>query len=367
MNQATAAPLSIHELEEVLRRILGQEHALPEDWEPQATTYDLPRFHSEAEFLVCFEAAVRQMLTQEIHDPPRLRALLAGCGQPYDYARLGHPLSTVYELYLLRSLTGAGRAVTFASRTKAFLAPIEARGTDPSPVRLYAAGHLPLSAAKQAALREQQVEIHEDWTGPLPAAAPGTLTIYVSDAPPAKDTLEQIQADAVSCPVDEGGVLLIRQGAALDPQKIQLIRKRTVAALLAANAKTELLRLAGLPVPPQPPAVSEADCDALLLGIFPQMRASAYFCTGLAAEAAVFSATAAVVADQNTVTLFYAENGYGGTGQLIAEILPQDGLIAPAPLPVLTQNAQGQTVTLVDRVIAALPALRGGPACVFLE
>src|SRR3954447_5581370 len=183
MNQATAAPLSL-ELEEVFLRILGQEHALPEDWEPQATTYDLPRFHSEAEFLVCFEAAVRQMLTQEIHDPPRLRALLADCGQPYDYARLGHPLSTVYELYL-RSLTGAGRAVTFASRTKAFLAPIETRGTDPSPVRLYAAGRLPLSSAKQAALREQQVEIYEYWASPLPKVAPGTLTIYVSGAPPA--------------------------------------------------------------------------------------------------------------------------------------------------------------------------------------
>ncbi|HSS49406.1 MAG TPA: hypothetical protein VLX28_10700, partial [Thermoanaerobaculia bacterium] len=226
-------PLSIHQLEEVLRRILGQEHALPEDWEPHATTYDLPRFHSEAEFLTRFEAAALQMLTQEIHDPPRLRALLTSCGHPYDYARLGHPLSTVYELYL-RYLTGAGHVVSFASQTKAFLAPIEARRAVPSPVRLYAAGRLPLSAAKQAALREQQVEIHENWTGPLPEAAPGTLTIYASDAPPAKDTLARIQADAVSCPIDEGGVLLIRQGTPLDDplnlKQIQLIRKRTVAA-----------------------------------------------------------------------------------------------------------------------------------------
>ncbi|MFY9825582.1 MAG: PLP-dependent transferase [Thermoanaerobaculia bacterium] len=308
------------------------------------------------------------MLTQEIHDPPRLRALLAGCGHPYDYARLGHPLSTVYELYL-RHLTGAGRVVAFASRTKAFLAPIEARRTEHSPVRLYAASRLPLSAARQAALREQQVEIYENWTGPLPEATPGTLTIYVSDEPPAKDTLEQIQADAVACPVDEGGVLLIRQGAPLEPQKIQLIRKRTVAALLAANAKTELQRLAGLPVPPAPPAVSEADCDALLRGIFPQMRASACFCTGLAAEAAVFSATAAELADQAAVTLFYAANCYGGTHQLIDEILRLDGLITPRPLAVLDPNApEGQKeVTLVDRVIEALPALQGGPACLFLE
>jgi cystathionine beta-lyase/cystathionine gamma-synthase len=360
-----SASLSLDQLGRILRRILGQDHALPDDWEAEATTYDLPRFHSEAEFLDRFERAGEQILAQDVHDPARLRALLVDCGQPYDYARLGHPLSTVYELYLQR-LTGAERAVSFASRTKAFLAPIEAREPHArGPVRLYAAGRLPLSEAGQAALRAEQVEIHEQWTGPLPAPVPGTLTLYAGEEPPEAVALDQIQADAVSCPVDEGGVLLIRHAAGLDPKRLQLIRKRTVAALLAANAKTELLRLLGLPVPaaaPTPPAVREADCDELLRAIFPEMRASAYFCTGLAAEAAVFSAAAAVLAAGRPVTLFYAENGYGGTGQLITEVLAQDGLIAPAPLPVLARN-----VTLVERVIESLPALAGGPACLFLE
>jgi cystathionine beta-lyase/cystathionine gamma-synthase len=362
MSQTMAASLSAGELERIFQRILGQDGALPEDWEAEATTYDLPRFHSEAEFLDRFERAGRQILEQDIQDPSRLRALLADCGHPYDYARLGHPLSTVYELYL-QALTGAERAVSFASRTKAFLAPIEARQPHaPGPVRLYAAGRLPLSEARQAALRTQQVEIQEDWTGPLPEPMPGTLTLYASGEPPETIALGQIQADAVSCPVEEGGVLLVRQAEGLDPKAIQLIRKRTVAALLAANAKTELQRLVGLPVPPAPPAAREADCDELLRAIFPQMRASAYFCTGLAAEAAVFSATAAVLAPASRVTLFYAENGYGGTGQLITEILARDGLITPAPLPVLAEN-----VTLVERVIESLPSLQGGPACVFLE
>ncbi|HEX3527042.1 MAG TPA: PLP-dependent transferase [Thermoanaerobaculia bacterium] len=366
MNQATVASLSIDQLERVLQRILGQEGALPEDWEAEATTYDLPRFHSEAEFLDRFESAGQRILAEEIHDAPRLRALLAGCGHPYDYARLGHPLSTVYELYL-RARTGAERAVSFASRTKAFLAPIEAPGRT-GPVRLYAAGRLPLSDARKAALRGQQVEIHENWTGPLPAPVPGTLTLYVSDGPPEDPALAKIPADAVGCPVDEGGVLLLRPSAGLNPKEIQLIRKRTVAALLAANAKTELLRLVGLPVPADAPTVTEADCDELLRAIFPQLRASAYFCTGLAAEAAVFSATvlAAVSGARSRVTLFYAENGYGGTGQLITEILARD-LIEPAPLRVLGKNDQGQDVTLIDRVIESLPALHGGPACVFLE
>jgi cystathionine beta-lyase/cystathionine gamma-synthase len=364
MDQATAVSLSIDQLERVLQRILGQEGALPGDWEAEATTYDLPRFHSEAEFLDRFERAGQQILAEDVHDAPRLRALLADCGHPYDYARLGHPLSTVYELYL-RVRTGFERAVSFASRTKAFLAPIEAPGRT-GPLRLYAAGRLPLSEAKHAALRTQQVEIHESWTGPLPPPVPGTLTLYVSEGPPEDPALAKIQADAVSCPVDEGGVLLLRQAAGLEPKAIQLIRKRTVAALLAANAKTELLRLVGLPVPAAPPAVREADCDELLRGIFPQMRASAYFCTGLAAEAAVFSATATVLAARSRVTLFYAENGYGGTGQLITEILSRD-LIEPAPLRVLGKNDQGRDVTLVDRVIESLPALHGGPACLFLE
>jgi len=100
MNQATIASLSIDQLERVLQRILGQEGALPDDWDAEATTYDLPRFHSEAEFLDRFERAGQQILEEDIHEPARLRALLAGCGHPYDYARLGHPLSTVNELYL---------------------------------------------------------------------------------------------------------------------------------------------------------------------------------------------------------------------------------------------------------------------------
>ncbi len=372
MNQATVASLSIDQLERVLQRILGQEGALPDDWEAEATTYDLPRFHSEAEFLDRFERAGQQILAEDIHDAPRLRALLADCGHPYDYARLGHPLSTVYELYL-RARTGAERAVSFASRTKAFLAPIEAPGRT-GPLRLYAAGRLPLSDAKKAALRAQHIEIHESWTGPLPAIipapVPGTLTLYVSEGPPEDPALAKIPADAVSCPVEEGGVLLLRQSAGLNPKEIQLIRKRTVAALLAANAKTELLRLVGLPVPEAQPAVTEADCDELLRGIFPQLHASAYFCTGLAAEAAVFSATAtvltAVLPARSRVKLFYAENGYGGTGQLITEILARD-LIDPAPLRVLGKNDKGQDVTLIDRVIESLPALHGGPACLFLE
>lgn len=368
MRQTQAVSLSADQLKEVLRRIL-QDRILPEDWEAEATTYDLPRLHSnsdflesEARFLDLFERAGQRILAEDIHDPLRLRGLLAACDHPYDYARLGHPLSTVYELYL-RVLTGAQRVVSFASRTKAFLAPIEARST-PGPARLYATGHLPLSEARRAALRGQQVEIHESWTGPLPDRVPGILTVFVSEERPEDLALATIQADAVGCPVDEGGVLLIQQAAEIDPVRIQLIRKRTVAALLAANTKTELLRLVGLPVPALPPAVDTARCDELLRNLFPEIRATAYFCTGLAAEAAVFSATAEVLAAE-PVHMLYAKNAYGGSVQLIGEILKREGLIEQVPLTVRT--AEDEDVTLVDRMIEFLPKLGDRPAFLFLE
>src|SRR5205085_11108353 len=98
-------------LAQVLPRLLGQAHALPEDWEPEATTYDLPRFHSEAEFTARFARAVDEILARDVRDPAELRALLADCGHPYDYARLGHPLSTILELYL-QARSGAARAVS---------------------------------------------------------------------------------------------------------------------------------------------------------------------------------------------------------------------------------------------------------------
>lgn len=369
-------PPSPERLIQVLQRILGPARALPEDWEPEATTYDLPRFQSEAEFAARFSRAVDQILDQDLRDPEALRALLFACGHPYDYARLGHPLSTVYELYM-QAKSGVARAVSFASRTKPFLAAIEAataaRGAPGSvaAVRLYAAGQLPLSADGKQALRRKGVELHEGWQGPLPAAPPGTaLTLYVSQGP-YTDDLMQHQADGICYALPHGGVLLIRQPAAIDAQRIQLVRKRTVAALLAADAKAELRRLAGLVEVPAATA-TERDCDALLVDLFPKVRECAYFCTGLAAEAAVFSATARVVRgsapeDAAPMKLFYAQNGYGGTGQLIAELLPAQERIEPAPLPVLGRDAAGRPVTLIDRFLDALPGLGGAPACLFLE
>ncbi len=368
---------------QVLQRILGQARAIPEDWEPEATTYDLPRFHSEAEFAGRVSRAVDQILDQDIRDPEALRALLFECGHPYDYSRLGHPLSTVYELYM-QAASGAARAVSFASRTKPFLAAIEAataaRGTAGSApaVRLYAADRLPLSEAGKQALRHKGVELHEEWQGPLPAPPPGTaLTLYVS-AGPYSDDLMQHQADGICYGLPHGGVLLIKRPLAIDAKHIQLLRKRTVAALLAADAKAELRRLAGLPEVPAASA-TEQDCSAQLVSLFPEVRECAYFCTGLAAEAAVFGATARVLqgsvqgsaqssgADAAPMRLFYAQNGYGGTCQLIAEILPAEERIEPAPLPVLGRDAAGRPFTLIDRFIDALPALGGRPACLFLE
>ena len=54
----------------------------------------------------------------------------------------------------------------------------------------------------------------------------------------------QHQADGICYAVPHGGVLLIRRPAAIDANKIQLIRKRTVAALLAACASTPVDRAA---------------------------------------------------------------------------------------------------------------------------
>ncbi|MBK7395932.1 MAG: PLP-dependent transferase [Myxococcales bacterium] len=160
-------------------------------------------------------------------------------------------------------------------------------------------------------------------------------------------------------------MLLIRDAARIAPYGIQLIRKRTVAALLAADARAELERVAGMAPTPLPEA-TPADCEAELRALFPQVEDSAYFCTGLGAEAAVFTGVADVLGPA-PIALFYAENGYGGTGQLISDLLSRGGQIQPRPLAVLGRDATGRRLTLVDRVLAALAELGGAPACVFLE
>ncbi len=348
-------PLSLDDLRLLWRSLLAEPGKVPEDWEPPVTTYDLPRFCGEPEFLERFHLAARQILSG--HDAP---SALFACGIPYDYARLGSPFSTLYELYL-QTLTGAERVVSFASRTKAFLAPLEVVGRT-LPARIYCRGRLPISDDTRAMWRRRQVEFHEGWRGPLPEDDPGILTLFVADTAPEDTPLAELSADAVSCPVTDGGVLMIRRGDRFDADAIQLIRKRTVAALLAATAKAELTRLVGLDAPASPSA-STAECDEALAASLPAVEGAAYFCTGLAAEAAVFGAAADLVADGAPVRLFYAENGYGGTGQLIHDILSADEAITACPLPVM--GAGGET--FVDHVLARLEGSPVGPAVAFVE
>ncbi|HEY4059137.1 MAG TPA: PLP-dependent transferase [Kofleriaceae bacterium] len=330
-----------------LPRILA---ALPDDWDHRATTYDLFRF-SDTEFAARFEAALAEIAT--LHDPTKIRERLAAVGLPFDYARLGQPLSTVLEMYV-QSRTKAARVFSFASVTKPWLAVIESPKRK-LPVRIYAQGALRVSGEAKLA------EIHQNWRGELPARSNEVITVLVTDTPFTGD-VQASAADAICYAVPNGGMLLIRDDARIDPYGIQLIRKRTVSALLAADARAELERIAGV-APMVLPTATSVECDAALEGLFPQIRDSLFYCTGLAAEAAVFTAVGDVV---GPMTLFYAQNGYGGTGQLIADLLSRSGVITPRPLEVIGHDSAGRPVTLVDRVLAALASIDGA-ACVFLE
>jgi cystathionine beta-lyase/cystathionine gamma-synthase len=333
-------------LTKALPRILG---ALPDDWDHRATTYDLFRFDSDTAFAARFEAALGDIAG--LDEPRQIRERLAAVGLPFDYARLGQPLSTVLEMYV-QSRTNAARVFSFASVTKPWLSVIESPKRT-LPVRIYARGALRVSP--------KDVEIHERWGGELPARSPDVITLLVTEEPFTGD-VQDSAADAICYPVPNGGMLLIRDESRIDPYGIQLIRKRTLSALLAADARAELERIAGL-APTVLPEATPAECDAALQRLFPQIRESLYYCTGLAAEAAVFTAVGDVL---GPITLFYAQNGYGGTGQLIADLLARAGVIQPRPLEVIGRDAAGRPVTLVDRVLASLAA-HDGAACLFLE
>lgn len=360
--QGPRAPRSLV-LHEVLPRILGTAGALPDDWDVQATTYDLTRFHSEATFAERFFAVAERIVADDVRAPDTLRDMLATCGLPYDYARLGQPLSTLYEM-LVEAETGVPHAISFASVTKPYLSVVDAVD---GPVRIFADDVLPLSDTRKSLLRARGVELHEEHRGPIPRASTGILTLVVSEGPLTASLLES-EADAVCFSVFEGGVLLIRSPR-IDAAKIRVLRKRTAGALLASSALVELRGRVGLP-PLELPGAAPEQCDTLLGELFPEVRDSLFFCTGLAAEAAVFEAVADELVEahgSDKITFYYAQNGYGGTGQLLGDILPRGGRIVPAPLPVLDRDAAGNTVTLVERVVRELAALGGAPACLFLE
>lgn len=365
MAQATSSPaLSpsfAANLTTVLRRALGTPGAMPEDWDPRATTYDLPRFDSEAQFAERLDAVLARLVADDVAAPESIREALYGCGLPYDYARLGQPLSTVYEL-LLKAKTGASHVFSFASVTKPWRSVVEAPGRT-LPVFVFAEGELPVSADERARLGAQGVTLHEGHAGPAPSRDDG-ITVHVLSSPFTGDVRAQ-SADAICFAVPNGGVLLLRDEARIKASQVQLIRKRTVSALLAADALHALEREVSLP-PTSEAASTTTACDAKLRALFPEITEALYFCTGLAAEAAVFAAAAEVLGPA-PVTFFYAQNGYGGTGQLISEVLAPQTSLAPAPLPVLGTDPDGRPITLVDGILARLDALAGGPAVVFLE
>jgi len=351
------------QLQQALPRLLA-EGALPDDWDSRATTYDLMRFDSDEGFAGRFAQALEQILAEDVREPARLRERLTACGLPFDYARLGQPLSTVYELYL-QAQSKAARCFSFASKTKPWLSVVEAPGRT-LPVHIFAEDVLPVSGSKKTQLRAQGCTLHEGWTAELPEQTADVLTVLVTSKPFVGD-INTLRADAVcfALPSGRGGVLLLRDTARVVPKSIQLIRKRTVSALLAADARNELERAAQVALTELPES-DDAACTTALRALFPEVDAALYFCTGLAAEAAVFAAVADVLGPAPT-TIFYAQNGYGGTGQLISEILPRECALKPAPLAVLGQDQAGRPITMVQRVIAGLDALEGAPACVFLE
>ncbi len=302
-------------LERALPRLL-LPGALPDDWDHRATTYDLTRFDSNEGFASRFETVVNGLLAEDVSTPAMVRERLAAIGLPFDYARLGQPLSTVLEL-LVKARTHAARCFSFASVTKTWLSVIESP-LRTRPVRVYADGMLPVSDAKKRALTDAGCTLFEAWSAPLPEAVSEVLTIWVTAAPFTAD-INAISADAICYPVVHGGLLLLRDTARIEPAGIQLIRKRTVSALIASDARNELERAARMPLTRFEEATDEM-CAAKLGALYPQVRQSLYFCTGLAAEAAVFEAVGDVLGPE-PVTLFHAQNGYGGTGQLIGELL----------------------------------------------
>lgn len=339
--------------------ILLAPGALPDDWDYRATTYDLTRFDSDEGFAQRFEVAVKELLAGGVTAPEQVRARLAEVGLPFDYARLGQPLSTVFELWV-QARTKAARCFSFASVTKPWLAVIESPKRTKR-VRVYAEGELPVSEGKKVALREEGVVLHERWSQPLPPPDAEVLTVWVK-ASRLEGDVSTVAADAVCFPVTHGGVLLLTDPARVVPSGIQLVRKRTVSALIASDALTELERAAGLTPTALPEASVEA-CAAQLRGLFPEVKESLFFCTGLAAEAAVFEAVGEVMGP-GPVTLFHAQNGYGGTGQLLSELLSKKQL---APVPLQVVGRENESATLVDRVLASLEGLGAKPACVFLE
>ncbi len=368
----TTLPFS-EQLRYFLGQLLTHPEMMPEDWLPQATTYDLPRHYSQEVFEDNVKKAIGEIHQHQLTDPALIQQLLVKCGLPYDYARLGQPLSTLYEMLIKEDIGKEGTAVmSFASKTKSFLSLIEARPDTAQKISLYSKGEIPLSGRYKAELSEKNVYFYEHTELPELDCRDNRqcLCVYVHRGP-YDDALKDLKADAVTYEVEDGGVLCLNRLDKVSLKALQVIRKRTVSALLPHHVLATLAERFDLTTPALPEVLPIAplkeQCHGQLQQLFGHMVDSEYFCTGLAAEAAVFQATAHSLEQSVPVKLYYAENGYGGTGQLIGELLPRTERIEATPLKVLQEDANGQTRTLVDHFIGAIEQLKGEPVILFVE
>jgi len=365
--QILSSDPSTLEFIDFLRLIFSNPEMIPEDWASEATTYDLNRHSSEKDFVQKFLNTAQHVMGQHIKDAPIILRYLINCGHPYDYARLGQVLSTLYEL-LIQKLTQVDHVVSFASKTKPFLALIES-SKNLQHFKLYSDAALPLSEKRKEKLIQNNVQIFEHWTDKIPDSKPDDYSIFVSISEFSEELL-QINADAITFSLEQGGVLLLNTSKGIDVAKIQVIRKRTISALLAVDSKLEIENLLGISNTHsiQNTRDLKAQCDQLMQNIYPALHGKPlYFCTGLAAEAAIFAASANVCGEGEPVRLYYAQNGYGGTGQLISEILPQESPVNPCPLKVLGTDEQGNIKTIVDYCLEDLKNTRPQKSMIFLE
>lgn len=361
----------------LLAHLLTHPQLMPADWHPEATTYDLPRHYSESLFVDQVLTVAHNGFKKGFAADESLTRQLFDCGLPYDYARLGQPLSSLYE-WCLQNLSQAPKVVSFASCTKPFLSIIEARESTEIPVVLVCDEALPISHRYKQALNDQNVRIFEQYphdTPPELENLPETaLKIWVRCQPPRMAALQahtNLLWDAICYPLEGGGLAFLQNGN-IDPKAIQVQRKRTVSALLPGDCETALRHLLNVPEPPratQPQAIAQLEraCGEQLHTLFSHgVGHPLFFCTGLAAEAAIFQAAARCLNAHHPVPFYYAQNGYGGTGQLIGEILTRQSGIEPRPLAVIDTHTPDNALTLVDRFVTALETLHQ-PALIFLE
>ncbi len=335
--------LLFNRLEKILKN-------MPSDW-LELTTHRLDIYNeslAKTEFLDELEALVSKDQLE--------RANLEQLATAYDYIRLGHPLSSVFE-WALADMKGLhrDRVISFSSRVMPLMAILRKNTIDGKNTTICFSGELPIQFEADLINRVYGYKfelLKVEGINEIPSHNGSTVFISVDVNLGSIEIPEQVDF-YLSVDKELGSVIFIN-GEANEPyiSAIQHVRRRESIAMTPADCKVALERLIGLNSGPD--AVLKSRKETVLDSIADITHSKSKAVIGSSGLSVQYALVMGLIDDAmdnhpgKDIKILVPPNCYGGTNDQARRVAESLSFVEVLDLPV---DGENDMVSSVDRVL----------------